>query len=157
MEGACGKILSTEDPSVVIKKIHRRKRAHQRSASHTAEEQARLQDWSSRLCRTFPILSVPRAWDAERFQYKMERIDTETPLQDIKGHPVHSDLKAFYDAAKKVSVFPADYELYVQPDGSVAMVDFDKFGIWNPDGSVLFPWGLTLTPEQVEELLQHIL
>jgi len=146
MEGANGKILDTENSNVVIKKIHRRHRAHQRTGSLGAEEQARTQEWARMLCHNegFKLLFVPRAWDAERFQYKMDRIHVGNPLEilEAKAHPVFAELQAFYTAAKAHDIFPADYELYIQADGRVAMVDFDKFGLWQTDGTVLFPWGL---------------
>jgi hypothetical protein len=159
MEGACGKILITEDPSVVIKKVHRRNRAQQRTSSLRAEEQARMQKWARGLCASLklPLLFVPRAWDAEKYQYKMEKIDVSHPLLEPRTHPVLADLKIFFAKAKQESIFPADYELYIQPDGRVAMVDFDKFAIWNADGSVQFSWGLTMTTEQVEESLKIFL
>ncbi len=157
MEGACGKILATKDPAVVIKKIHRRKRAQQRPSSLTAEEQARLQEWAAIVCKDLPLLIVPRAWDAQRFQYTMERIDVTRLLEDPRGHPVLNDLKIFYDRAKAAHIFPTDYELYLQPDGRVAMVDFDKFGTWNDDGSVVFPWGLTMSPHEIQQVLSCLL
>ncbi len=147
MEGACGRIVSTDDPNVVIKRVYRRNRPQQRSCSLRAEEQARMQEWARRLCLNtgFKLLFVPRAWDAEKHSYKMDRIDVATPLEmtDVKGHAVLEELKAFYAAAMAASVFPLDYELYVQPDGKIAMVDFDKFSSWK-DGTVTCPWGLVI-------------
>jgi hypothetical protein len=157
MEGANGKILDTDTPSVVIKKIHRRNRAQQRKGSLTAEEQARTQEWARRLClaENFQLLFVPRAWDAERFQYKMDRIDVTKPLEilEAKNHPVFEELTRFYAAAKRKDIFPADYELYIQPDGRVAMVDFDKFAIWNSDGTITFPWGMV---SQEKDMLEPL-
>lgn len=161
MEGACGKILTTENKNVVIKKVHRRNRAQQRTCSLKAPEQAKMQEWARSVCRSqgFALLFVPRAWDPQAHTYKMERIVTEIPLlhTDIQGHPVLMELKMFYSKAKEEGIFPADYELYVQPDGRVAMIDFDKFGSWYPDGSMEFPWGLRLTVEQVNSILKTIL
>ena len=149
MEGANGKILDTEDPKVVIKKIHRRNRAQHRTGSLKAEEQMGLQEDCRRCCEKlgFQILFVPRAWDAERFQYKMDRICVDKPLElmEAKNHAVFDELKKFYEGWKTQGVFPADYELYIQPDGRVAMVDFDKFAKWSPKGDVVFPWGLTIS------------
>lgn len=156
MEGACGKILSTENPQVVLKKIHRRNRPQQRTSSLRAEKQAEIQEWARLTCEgSCKLLYVPRAWDAERFAYKMDRINTENPLPlvDVKTHPVLSEIKAFYKKAQEASVFPADYELYIQPDGRVAMVDFDKFASWSSDGSVTFPWGQQMSSQQVKECL----
>ena len=87
----------------------------------------------------------------------MERIDVSKPLEEPRGHTVLNDLKIFYERAKAAHIFPADYELYIQPDGRVAMVDFDKFGTWEDDGSVVFPWGLTLTPNQTNEVVSRVL
>lgn len=155
MEGACGKILDTEAPNVVIKKIHRRRRAQQRTNSLSAEEQAAMQTWAASVCRTagFSRLFVPKAWGAEKNLYKMERIQTDTPLELAKvvDHPVRTELQQFYSFARKASIFPADYELYIQPDGRVAMIDFDKFASWQEDGSVRFPWGLELSRDQIQQ------
>ena len=161
MEGSCGRILNTDDPNVVIKKVYRRNRPQQRSCSLRAEEQARMQEWARGVVWSLQLktLFVPRAWDAEKHQYKMDRIDVSKPLQEdqIKTHDVLADLKAFYAKAKDRGVFPVDYELYIQPDGRVAMVDFDKFSTWHKDGSIVFPWNSTLTEQQVQQILTHIL
>ena len=153
MEGACGKVLGTEDPAVVVKQVYRKARAHRRTTSLRAPEQAKMQAWAHELCvkKTFKTLYVPKAWDAEAHQYKMERIDVSTPVEliTVKAHSVLSDLKEFYQQAKQEGIFPADFELYQQADGRVAMVDFDKFGEWKTDGSVVFPWGLQLSNDQV--------
>ena len=154
MEGACGRIITTEDPNVVIKKVYHRNRAQQRSCSLRAEEQARMQEWARSICvkAGLELLFVPRAWDAEKHSYKMDRIQVDKPLEltDVKGHAVLEELKAFYAAAMAASVFPADYELYIQPDGKIAMVDFDKFASWK-DGTITFPWGASMKDTVVRE------
>ena len=154
MEGACGKILETENPSVVLKKIYHRNRAQQRSSSLRAEEQARMQEWARSLCvrAGFKRLFVPRAWDADRHSYKMDRICVLQPLEvmDTKTHAVVMELKVFYRLAMATSVFPIDYELYVQPDGRVAMIDFDKFSSYK-DGVITFPWGLTIQDQVMRD------
>jgi hypothetical protein len=148
MEGANGKILSTDDQNVVIKKVHRRHRAQQRCNSLPADKQMRMQEAVRKLCTKegFKLLFVPQAWGAERFQYKMDRICVEKPLEllDAKEHVVFEELKAFYACCKRKYIFPADFELYIQPDGRVAMVDFDKFARWKPTGEIFFPWGVTV-------------
>jgi hypothetical protein len=158
MEGACGKILDTENPAVVIKKVHRRNRAQHRTGSLRAEQQAKRQESSRRLCEELgcELLYVPRAWGAERFQYKMDRIQVDKPIElmDAKNHRVFEELKAFYSQCRKRFIFPADFELYEQPDGRVAMVDFDKFGFWKPNtGEITFPWGLIANDKELLEPL----
>jgi RIO-like serine/threonine protein kinase len=154
MEGACGRIISTDDPNVVIKHVYHRNRPQQRNCSLRAEEQAQMQEFARRLCikAGFQMLFVPRAWDATKHAYKMDRIDVSSPLEmtDVKDHAVLEELKAFYAAAMVASVFPMDYELYVQPDGKIAMVDFDKFSSWK-DGTITFPWGLVLKDSVMRE------
>jgi hypothetical protein len=144
MEGACGKIIETEDKTVVIKRVHRHKGPHTRTSSHRAPEQCRIQQWAGSILTPkngFKKLFVPRAWDPEQHQYKMERIDC---LVAVNHSEVAGELKMFYAMAAQENIFPCDYELYKQQDGRVAMIDFDKFAEWREDGSVLFPWGQVL-------------
>ncbi len=147
MEGACGRIISTDDPTVVIKHVYRRNRPQQRSCSLRAEEQARMQEWARGICVKggFQLLFVPRAWDAEKHSYKMDRIQVDKPLEltEVKDNAVLEELKAFYAAAMAVCIFPLDYELYIQPNGTIAMVDFDKFSSWH-NGTITFPWGVSM-------------
>lgn len=118
-----------------------------------------MQEWA-RLVATpehgFKLLFVPKAKDPEKHQYKMERIDVDEPiamleLDKVKG--LKAELQRFYRVAKESGIFPADFELYLQPDGRVAMIDFDKFATWAANGSVTFPWGQTMTSQQVKNLL----
>lgn len=157
MEGACGKILLTDDLNYVIKKVHRRNRPQQRTCSLRAPEQAKMQERARGICELLKLqmLFVPRAWAIDAHNYKMEKIVVDKPLvdEDIKGHAVLEELKTFYGKAKDLGVFPMDYELYVQPDGRVAMIDFDKFGSWLEDGGIQFPWGMVLSSQQVQQLL----
>jgi len=144
MEGACGKILDTDDKAVVIKRVHRHKGPHIRTSSHCAPAQCRIQQWAHgilTLKNGFKKLFVPRAWDPEQHQYKMERIDCLVP---VRHSEVAGELKMFYAMAAQENIFPCDYELYKQQDGRVAMIDFDKFAEWRENGSVLFPWGQVL-------------
>jgi hypothetical protein len=144
MEGACGKIIETDDKRVVIKKVYRHKGPHVRTSSHRAPAQCALQQWASSVLTPkngFKQLFVPRAWAPEAHQYTMERIDCLVP---VKHSEVASELKMFYARAAAESIFPCDYELYRQTNGRVAMIDFDKFAEWRTDGSVLFPWGLVI-------------
>lgn len=155
MEGACGKILDTEDPEVVLKKIHRRNRAQQRICSLNATAQANMQERMRSICTAAGItqLFVPRAWDPEAYSYKMERIDVSRPLllTEVSSHSVLKDLQVFFRVAQQQGIFPADFELYEQPDGTVAMVDFDKFAIWSSDGTIVFPWGAQTTDAMMRQ------
>ena len=73
MEGACGKILDTSEKDVVIKKVHRRKRAQQRVCSLRAKEQYEIQRWAREKTNAMKLLFVPEAWDCSEHEYKMKR------------------------------------------------------------------------------------
>ena len=150
MEGACGKIIDTEDPAIVIKKIHRRLK--HRSKGVTAAKQCEMQQWaSSELtpANGYHILFTPRAYStsADKSEYAMERIDCSSQVEvgPCTSAEILEELKALYAAAKKICLFPCDYELYRQPDGRIALIDFDKFGSWSNIEEVTFPWGLVWT------------
>lgn len=100
------------------------------------------------------MIFVPKAWDLEEHQYKMDRIDVSNPVSydemRLDKH-LRKELTALYHFGRRAGIYPMDYELYRQADGRVAMVDFDKFGMWNNDGSVEFPWGLRWSAEEVKE------
>jgi len=137
MEGACGKIVE-EANGTVVKKIHRHLKS--RAKCHGAQKQCEIQQWASQLLTPkngFTTLYVPRAWGAQERQYSMEKIHC---AEEVSPAEVE-ELKLFYAEAKNVGIFPCDYELYRQPNGRVAMIDFDKFATWKGD-SVVFPWGL---------------
>jgi len=75
-EGACGKIVDTEDPGIVTKKIHRHLK--HKAKGHDATRQCELQQWaSSQLtpANGFSILFTPKALSPAKHEYKMERID----------------------------------------------------------------------------------
>lgn len=156
-EGACGKIYETKQQGVVVKRLRRDRRK-----SHGAKEQCRIQCKISQiLCEGngFKLLFAPRAWGATDNQYSMERIDCSRPL-DILGNEVDGlsqELAILYIKAMAYEIFPCDYELYLQPNGRVALIDFDKFGVWLPDGTVETPWGQTWSDEFVSSLVDHIL
>jgi hypothetical protein len=157
-EGACGQIIFTENPNVVIKKVYKKATATRRIKSHRANTQWQIQKWAHQLCKSnqgFQILWVPEAWNPKEHEYTMKRIDVSVqilPSDFQKDSKLVSDLQLLYEEGLRVGWYPCDYELYRQPDGSVAMVDFDKFGYWKSSGSVEFPWGLSWTKEQVNEL-----
>ena len=156
-QGACGYIYETSEPDVVIKRMRR-----VRSKSHGAREQCRIQSKISQiLCKGngFNLLFAPKAWGATDKEYSMQRIECSRPVNilnnDIDG--LNQELAIFYMKAMAYVIFPCDYELYLQDDGRVALVDFDKFGAWNSDGSVDMPWGETWTDDFVSAVVDHVL
>lgn len=153
MQGACGKILDTEDPKVVIKRMYTKAGKQRRIKSHRAFMQCRIQQTGCRIMEAagFRLLYIPWSFEPTEHQYKMARIDISDPIspETIPVQPeLQKELAAFYELSYKQGLFPCDYELYRQNDGRIAMVDFDKFGEWHRDGSVSFPFGLDITAER---------
>ena len=155
MEGACGKILETEQAGVVVKRIHRHLK--HRSKCLDARAQCEMQQWTSHLLKPangFSLLFTPRAWlgASDEREYSMELIDCSDEINPC-SKPVNqiliSELKLFYEKAKESGIYPCDYELYRQSDGRIGLIDFDKFSRWNKTESedeVVLPWGLTGKP-----------
>ena len=160
-EGACGSVLETGRPGIVVKRVHRRLK--HRAKCLDARAQCRVQQWANELlipANGFSLLFTPRAWlnesqsdkRANEREYLMELID---PSREVGGNELPdesqelTELRLFYEKARSVGIYPCDYELYHQSDGRLALIDFDKFGQWNQkaDGDeVVFPWGLIGKP-----------
>jgi hypothetical protein len=155
MEGACGKIVETDDPRVVKKIIYRRSKSQRRTKSLRARAQYEIQKWSHAECqlsRGYRVLKVPDAYKPEDHSFEMDRIVATNPLTQDEAQRdsmLMEDLRRFFVACKVRGLYPLDFELYTQPDGSIAMIDFDKFGRWCSDGSVVLPFGMTWSSEQV--------
>jgi hypothetical protein len=60
----------------------------------------------------------------------MEKIDDSNFIggAELAERPeLVAELHRLYDRLKSFKVCPNDFELYPQPDGRVAMIDYDKF------------------------------
>jgi hypothetical protein len=148
MEGASGKIVDTENANVVMKILHTHR---SKTKSLTAREQAKMQRWAETLTRDFAHLFVPEVIEVFDKKYSMKRVDVSKPLYmlEIQTHPVFPEIQKFFQLCRKEGIYPADFELYEQKDGRVALLDFDKFATWKKDGSIVFSWGQTLSAEEV--------
>jgi hypothetical protein len=114
-----------------------------------------MQQWCSKLLTPsngFSVLFTPQAWatgSAER-EYAMEQINCSSELSPLAAaadaeSSEATELKLFYEKAQAAGIFPCDYELYRQPDGRIALIDFDKFSQF-ANGEVTLPWGATMRP-----------
>jgi len=151
--GACGSVLATDQAGLVVKRIHRRLK--HRAKCLDARAQCAMQQWCASLLTPsngFSVLFSPQAWttgSTER-QYAMEQIDCSSELSPLAAaadplSPEATELKLFYEKAQAAGIFPCDYELYRQPDGRIALIDFDKFSQF-ANGEVTLPWGATMRP-----------
>lgn len=92
-----------------------------------------LLDYNSK----YMLLYTPKPINYEDNQYKMGAIDDGYLIltENYEKLPINfenlkRELRDFYLDMAMHGFFPHDFELYLQKDGRVAMVDFDKFGEW---------------------------
>lgn len=128
-EGAYGRIVST-GLDTVVKIPHRRVP----KGSISLDEQKTIHAAIIEETSYYTILRAPRLLHGDR--YEMERIDVEKPiflgcqgnvLEGVDRDLLVSELSRLWKALYKKGYMAWDFELYLQPDGRVAMVDFDKF------------------------------
>ena len=125
MEGANSRIHEASS-STVIKRCKRR--AHGLDAAQQKEIHRLVLNILANPFYT--ILRAPYLVDGPF--YEMEKIDTDTPLflADTSvsiGGRVIEELVKFWKTLWNAGYAAWDFELYHQPNGSVMMIDFDKF------------------------------
>jgi hypothetical protein len=128
-EGAYGRIVST-GLDTVVKIPHRRVP----KGSLSLDEQKTIHAAIIQETSSYTVLTAPCLLHSDR--YEMERIDVEKPiflgcqgnvLEGLDRDLLVSELASLWKALYKKGYMAWDFELYLQPDGRVAMVDFDKF------------------------------
>ena len=128
-EGAYGRIIST-GLDTVVKIPHRRVP----KGSLSLDEQKTIHTAIIQETSSYTVLMAPCLLHSDR--YEMERIDVEKPiflgcqgnvLEGLDRDLLVSELASLWKALYKKGYMAWDFELYLQPDGRVAMVDFDKF------------------------------
>jgi hypothetical protein len=128
-EGAYGRIVST-GPETVEKIPHRRVP----KGSLSLDEQKAIHAAVIEETSSYTLLTAPRLVTSDR--YEMGRIDVEkliflgcqgNVLEGVDREVLLSELVRLWRALYKKGYMAWDFELYLQPDGRVAMVDFDKF------------------------------
>jgi hypothetical protein len=140
-QGMNGRIYQTERGVMKIQKrnslghdVHTQKRIHH--LAETLVEELNLQ-----------LLFVPHIYLDIHDGYEMARVDTSRII--YPGDPNHStqiseelsmslcqDLVLLWIALFQRGFAAWDYELYLQPDGKIALLDFDKFGFCMTSGPV---------------------
>jgi len=128
-EGAYGRIILAGLETV--KKIpHKKTQKGSLSLNEQKAIHAMIEESS------YTLLRAPRLIHGEG--YEMERIDVEKPiflgcqgnvLEGIDRGLLVSELAMLWKALYKKGYMAWDFELYLQPDGRVAIVDFDKFKV----------------------------
>ena len=130
-EGAYGRIVST-GLDTVEKIPHRRVP----KGSLSLGEQKAIHAIVAQETTSYTLLRSPRLVHSDR--YEMERIHVEKPiflgcqgnvLEGVDTALLVSELARLWKALYKKGYIAWDFELYLQPDGRVAIVDFDKFKV----------------------------
>ena len=86
----------------------------------------------------YKLLYVPATISYSDREYLMEAInDRYIIMESDYNEHILEELKEFYRDMKSHDFFPYDYELYLQPDGRIAMIDFDKFGQYNQEDGMI--------------------
>ena len=159
MEGASGRIEATSDPNKVKKIVYTHKSAQKKTSSLRAPAQASMQGRMRKLIKDFKLLFVPEVYEVTNTTYIMRRVDVESPIDMMsvkENTALLSEIEIFFELCRREGIYPADFELYQQSDGRVALLDFDKFATWNKDGSIKFPWGQEMNRETVDVNLQWL-
>ncbi len=146
-EGNNGRVYESS-PSTVIK-VQKRK-----SLGHDVITQKRIHNTAQQVINRLGLkmLRVPRLQLGNATQYEMELINTHNII--YPGSPNHGtaippeqfdtlcrELTDFWIALFQMGFAAWDYELFLQKDGSVMLLDFDKFGFRMTSGpvSILLP------------------
>ena len=122
MEGTCA-LIKDESPTTVRKVL---KRSYK---GMSVKDQVSIQKAARRVIEEHGLrsLMVPRVIVIEERSYVMERIDDSKPLYDYALTPTQlTELKIFLSVMESKGWILNDIECYVQPDGRIAILDFDK-------------------------------
>ena len=130
-EGKSGRIYTVPGYPDLVEKVSR-----SRIRSYSIKTQKRIH----RLCEVtittaeppFHILHIPAIADLDSPFYRMERVDTSCPLDSeaLTMEPILvAELVRAWKLFWEAGVVAWDFELYLQSDGTVFLLDFDSFGI----------------------------
>lgn len=110
-EGVTSRIYMIS-PTIVKKIIKRNK-------SKTAQQQYKIQKIASEM--QFRFLYIPKVYEYGQNWYTMEYINTDNQIYKCEEE------LAFCEEIKKAGYKAYDYEMYVQADGRIALIDFSEF------------------------------
>jgi hypothetical protein len=163
--GANGLIIPSPNGNLVRKKMRRNAIGNPIEVQmriHRITQQI-LTDQNNFTTLRAPYLQVSQAAHAGggsgTEEYWMERIDTSQPLwlgdQDSVNcysqnlvEDVKLELVRYWRQIWERGYAPWDFELYVQRDNSVVLLDFDKFGRRIDDDQVQMPYRVTVPPQR---------
>ena len=145
------------------------KKKMRRSEVTPMGRQLELQQWSAGVLTAdngFKLLFTPQAKAnaGSNSSYQMEKIDIRKPVEKIEDPELRKEILSYFSFAKKAHLYPSDFELYLQPDNRVALLDFDKYGVIDESEKIVtFPFRGSIALEEApvealytEELSSHI-
>jgi hypothetical protein len=166
-DGAIGRMLDEGASARIFEYAHfpshyvvKQQKRQARSSTHPPNFQQKIQQWSYQIVQppNFQTLRVPAAFEIstspKATAYVMERIDTSE--EELLDHPLVpqqlvKELLLYYFLCSQQGYFPNDYEIYKQPDGKYALVDFDKFGIFLTREKIEFPFQQIIHIRQAQQ------
>lgn len=103
-----------------------------RGKSLLAHTQFELQKLACEICskQSFQIIFVPNVYECTANSYTMDWIDDSHPYlaSESSNHPAFvQELDTYFAEWIRHGYLPNDIECYIQQDGSVAIIDFDKY------------------------------
>lgn len=122
MQGTCGRIIINDNIATKIINRH--------SKSLKIDEQYKLQKFGFNITKNFTKIKIPKPINLQKRSYDMEKIDDNYPYYSNESKDNNSfiqELIKLYDEFIRIGYFPNDYECYLQNDGSIYIIDFDKF------------------------------
>jgi hypothetical protein len=143
-QGKSGRVFTVPGRPDLVQKIeypHKRARIplydiqSQKRIHHLCANALRNADPPSHLIR------IPELENPDTPFYKMERVDTSCPIysQGIALEPILAkELARVWKLFWSAGFAAWDFELYLQPDGTVVLLDFDGF-TFRMEGDVLPP------------------
>jgi hypothetical protein len=156
--GANGIILPSPTGNLVRKKMRRRALGNSLDLQIHIHRmsQSILRDDNNYTTLRAPYLAPPQAQagGGGPAEYWMERIDTSHPLwlgdhDSVNCYSQHlieettRELRRYWLAMWERGIAPWDFELYVQSDNSVVLLDFDKYAQRTGEG-ITFPRGINI-------------
>lgn len=104
------------EPKKTVKKVLKRG-----TKGLTAYEQFKIQSIAHKITCDFKELFVPKSLSWSKYSYTMEYVDTNKPVN------TSTELNEFCKIIKQYGYIAFDYEMYLQPDGRIALIDFGRF------------------------------
>jgi hypothetical protein len=118
-------VILRESPNVVEKMRFR-------EDCLTLQKQKTIHRLIQHILRTesYQFLKVPELLDEPHTpRYRMRRIKTTRPLYlGLQTNPIAAEITLLWKELWALGYVAWDFELYSQPDGTVMMIDFDRFG-----------------------------